>query len=194
VLENAPSAEAAVQHLEQARVRVADMYLIADPHHAYVLEKTPRRFAVREAAPSVAVTNHFLTPELREEKRNQKLEARTTSLDRYARLDALVNQRKGPADVHDGLAILRDRTSAQGTPYALGDRHALDGYIATHGALVDFGRDVLWVSQAPHLSGEWMGVSLEALFAGTVREAERLPSDPDALSLGKAIGYRAPNQ
>lgn len=194
VLEGSHSAEEAVERLEQARVRVADLYLIADPKHAYVLEKTPARFSVRAAAPTIAVTNHFLDPELRAEKRNQKLEARTTSLDRYARLDQLVNQRKAPADAHDGLAILRDRTSASGTPWALGDRHAIDGYIATHGVLVDFGRDVLWVSQAPHLSGEWLGVDLAPLFAGAVHETERLPSDPDALALGKNIGYRAPNQ
>lgn len=194
VLEKARTAEDAVEFLEQAHVRVADLYLIADPRHAYVLEKTPARFAVRTAAPTIAVTNHFLDSQLRAEKRNQKLESHTTSLDRYARVDQLVNQRKTPADARDGLSILRDRTSSQGAPWALGDRHAIDGYIATHGVLVDFGRDILWISQAPHLSGEWLGVELAPLLAGEVREAERLPSDPDALALGKNIGYRAPNQ
>ncbi len=194
VLESAHSAEEAVAMLQKAKVRVADLYLVADKNKAFVVEKTPRRFAVREAAPTITVTNHFLTPELRAEKRNLALEKKTTSLPRYARLDELVNQRNERFDIRAAQLVLRDRTSADGTPYPVGDRRAIDGYIATHGVLVDFGRDAMWVSEAPHLSGAWLGLDLKALFAGEVKEVERLPPDPDSLALGHDIGYRVPAQ
>src|SRR5262249_48674851 len=107
-LERAHSAEEAVTVLEEAKVRVADLYLVADKSHAFVVEKTPRRFSVRPAAPTLAVTNHFLAPELRGEKRNQALEKKTTSRDRDARLDALVNGAHQPLDARAAQAILRD--------------------------------------------------------------------------------------
>jgi hypothetical protein len=195
VLEHAASAEEAVERIKTMPVRVADLYLVADKAHVYVVEKTPKTSVVRSAENGrIVVANHFLDPELRAEKRNLQLERKTSSLVRYERMSQLVVESGKKREPADAVAMLRDRIAPDGTPYPLGDRRALDGYIATHGAFADFGKDVLWVSRAPHLSGKWTGVKLGPLFEGRFERAEPMPEDPVALEGGKAIGWRSPGK
>lgn len=195
VLEQADSAEAAVERIKAMPVRVADMYLVADKKHVFVVEKTPVAAVVREAENGrIVVANHFLDPTLRDEKRNRELERKTSSLVRYERMQQLAVSDNKKREPMDALSMLRDRMAPDGTPYVLGDRRALDGYIATHGVFADFGRDVVWVSRAPHLSGEWVGVKLGPLFDGRVEKAEPMPADAVALEGGKAIGWRSPGR
>lgn len=193
VLETADDADHAARLLRQAHTRVADLYLVGDRERAFVVEKTPERAALR--APErdrLIVANHFLNPELRADARNQALERQTSSVVRFERLRQQVADANAPLDVRGALAILRDRTSPQGEPYPVGDRRAIDGYIATHGVIADLGRDALWLSGAPHLSGRWLGVKLGALFEGRVEQVEGLPADEESRRAGAAIGYRAP--
>ncbi len=195
VLEAADDAEHAARLLREARTRVADLYLVGDRSRAFVVEKTPARAALRgPERDRLVVANHFLDPALRAEARNLALERQTTSLVRFERLRQLVAEAEGPLDVPGALAVLRDRTSPAGERYPVGDRRAIDGYIATHGVLADFGRDALWVSRAPHLSNGWLGVKLGPLFEGRVEPVEGLPADEESLREGAAIGYRAPGR
>jgi hypothetical protein len=131
---------------------------------------------------------------LRAEKRNLALERKTSSLVRYERMTQLAlgsNVKRRPSDA---VSMLRDRTAPDGSEYPFGDRRALDGYIATHGAFADFGEDVVWVSRAPHLAGAWEGIKLGPLFEGRLEKAEAMPSDPIALEKGKTIGWRSPGK
>lgn len=197
VLEQATSARDAAKRLQDAKVRVADFYLIADPVEAFVLEKTPVRSVLRDAADSggaVVVANHFLDPSLRAERRNLRLEETTTSRDRFARLDELVRGAQAALSPMDALAMLRDRRQVGGAPYAPTDRRALDAFIATHGVIADLGSDVLYVSRAPHLSETWLGLELGPLFEGRAELAAELPADAAALATGLAQGYRKPGE
>jgi isopenicillin-N N-acyltransferase like protein len=193
VLEEAQDAEQAVTMISHMQTRVADLYLVADKTRAFIVEKTPLKSVVRGLRDEkLIVTNHFTDPELRAEKRNLKLETATTSIQRNLRLEQLVMGEKKARTPADAQTILRDRGTPFGGQYPYGDRRALDGYIATHGAFADFGKDVLYVSRSPHLSNTWVGVSLEALFAGRAEIKEELPADEPALEAGRVIGYRAP--
>ena len=195
VLEQADSAEAAVERIKQMPVRVADLYLVADAKHVYVVEKTPVAAVVRSVENGrIAVANHFLDPELRAERRNQELERKTSSLVRFERMTQLVTQAATKREPKDAVVILRDRLAPDGSPYPMGDRRALDGYIATHGVFADFGKDVVWVSRAPHLSGEWVGIALAPLFEGRFERAQAMPKDAVALELGMDIGWRSPGK
>jgi hypothetical protein len=181
--------------LREARTRVADLYLVGDPARALVDEQTPTRAAVRAAERDrLAVTNHFLDPGLRAEARNRRLERETSTGLRFDRLRRLVLESTAPLDAAGGLSVLRDRRSPDGEPYPVGDRRAVDGYLATHGVLADLGRDALWVSRAPHLSGAWLGVKLGPLFEGRVEPVEPLPADDESLRAGASIGYRLPGK
>ncbi|HEU4410824.1 MAG TPA: C45 family peptidase [Polyangiaceae bacterium] len=195
VLEAADDAEHAARLLQAARTRVADLFLVGDPARALVVEKTPLRAVVRgPERDRLVVTNHFLDPALRAEERNQKLERETSSRLRFERLRRRVAEASGPLDVGGGLSVLRDRAAPDGEPYPVGDRRAIDGYIATHGVLADLGRDALWVSRAPHLSNAWLGVKLGPLFEGRVEQVESLPADEESLRAGASIGYRSPGK
>ncbi len=195
VLEQAGSALAATEMIKAIPVRVADLYLVADKQQVFVVEKTPKNTVVRSAENGrIVIANHFLDEGLRAEKRNLELERKTSSLVRYERMTQLVlasNVKRKPLDA---VTMLRDRTAPDGNEYPFGDRRALDGYIATHGAFADFGADVVWVSRAPHLSGDWAGIKLGPLFEGRYEKAEAMPNDPIALEKGKAIGWRSPGK
>ncbi len=195
VLEHAETAEAATQMIENMRTRVADLYLVADRHAAYVVEKTPHSVSTRPMMDEkIVVANHFSHPLLRAEKRNLKLEGTTTSIERNLRLEQLVYGVDQARTPKDALAILRDRQTPFGGTYDMGDRRALDGYIATHGAFADLGADVLYVSRAPHLSNTWIGIELAALFDGRLVTVEELPADEAGLAAGAKIGERVPGQ
>jgi len=195
VLEAAATADEAVRILEKMETRVADLYLVADPHTAYVVEKTPvRAFTRGMLQDRIIVTNHFTEPALRAEARNLKLERATTSIDRGLRMEQLVHGQSKARTPLDAQAILRDRKTPFGGEYVTGDRHAIDGYIATHGAFADLGKDILYVSRAPHLSNTWIGISLSALFEGRAEIVDELPAEPEALIAGEALGYRAPGK
>ncbi|HEU4538972.1 MAG TPA: C45 family peptidase, partial [Polyangiaceae bacterium] len=191
VLETADDAEHAARLLREAHTRVADLYLVGDRGHAFLVEKTPERSALR--APErdrLVVANHFLDPALRAEARNQTLERQTSSVVRFERLRQRVADADAPLDVPGALSVLRDRTSPRGERYPVGDRRAIDGYIATHGVIADLGRDALWVSRPPHLSGAWLGVKLGPLFEGRVEPVEEL-REQRILKRRAEVGKRA---
>ncbi|MDQ2647332.1 MAG: hypothetical protein M3020_26245, partial [Myxococcota bacterium] len=79
------------------------------------------------------------------------------------------------------VALLRDRRGVGGGELPLGDRRAIDALIATHGVVMDTGRRVLWVSEAPHLLGRFVGFELDRVFTPDYdprkNELASLPAD-----------------
>jgi isopenicillin-N N-acyltransferase-like protein len=128
-----------------------------------VIERAPGVPAfVRESKdPSrIAVTNHFEGP-LADDPRDVRVRATTTTLPRRARAEELVaSVMPGSASVSRAIAMLRDHGCAGGESCALGDRRALDAFIATHGVVFDLTARALWVSEGPHLSGRFVKIDL----------------------------------
>lgn len=164
------------------------------------------RFLVVERAPGVpahvrpgtvapgraAVTNHFEGP-LAHDPRDERVRKTTTTLARRARIDEMlrelpmrgssVTDRPG-VTVPDAVAMLRDRTCAGGEACPLGDRRAIDAFIATHGVVFDLTSRAMWVSEGPRLSGRFVKIDLPSLVSrGDVPpdltdELEVVPADP----------------
>ncbi|MEO7111921.1 MAG: C45 family peptidase [Polyangiaceae bacterium] len=188
VLQNAHDTNEAIAILSKQDVMVSHIVLVGDASgHFAVVERAPGEPAfVRENKDDsrVAVTNHFEGP-LASDPKNLTVERKTTTLPRRAKLDemlARVDEKQ--ADVSSVVAMLRDHTCASSVgPCDLGDRRAIDPFIATHGIVADDTARVLWVSAGPHLSGKFVSFDLKKIFAKdhdpiSDRSAPTIDEDP----------------
>ncbi len=170
------------------------------------------RYAVVERAPGVAahvrrsfthpgtasVTNHFEGP-LAGDPRDERVRATTTTLARRTRIDELLaTVQPKSATVARALELLRDH-GCSGGACPLGDRRAIDAFIATHGVVADLTERAMWVSTGPRLSGRFVKIDPRTLGrrsdgqppdVPTLETLESLPADP-ALTDGRYDEGRA---
>jgi hypothetical protein len=168
---------------EAARVLASHPVMVS---HIVFIGDAKGRFLVVERAPGVpahvrssfthpdkpSVTNHFEGP-LAGDPRDEQVRRSTTTLARRARIDELLGAvAPQSATVRRALEILRDHGCA-GEPCPLGDRRAIDAFIATHGVVADLTARTLWVSEGPRLSGRFVKVDPATL----VRRSDGRPPD-----------------
>jgi hypothetical protein len=168
---------------EAARVLASHPVMVS---HIVFIGDAKGRFLVVERAPGVpahvrssfthpdkpSVTNHFEGP-LAGDPRDEQVRRSTTTLARRARIDELLGAvAPKSASVGRALEILRDHGCA-GEPCPLGDRRAIDAFIATHGVVADLTARTLWVSAGPRLSGRFVKVDPATL----VRRSDGQPPD-----------------
>jgi hypothetical protein len=183
VLSRAHDTTEAIAILKEQRVMVSHIVMVGDARGKFaVVERAPGESAwVKDAWPDpdrVGVTNHLEGP-LKDDPRNRKVEAETTTHPRRARLDELLAAvAPRSASVATAVAMLRDHKCASEMSCKLGDRRAIDALIATHGIVADSTDRALWVSAGPHLSGKFVRFDLRAIFAGDPEaEPASIPSD-----------------
>lgn len=187
--------------------------------HIVFVGDSSGRFAVVERAPGIpahvrtsfthpsrpAVTNHFEGP-LAGDPRDDRVRRTTSTLARRARIDELLGALPPrSATIPRALELLRDHGCAssdskeEAPPSCpLGDRRAIDAFIATHGVIADLTTRTLWVSEGPHLSGRFVKVNPSTLVRRTdglppdvpSEDLETLPAD-DALHDGRYLEGRA---
>jgi isopenicillin-N N-acyltransferase like protein len=202
VLANARNVQEAVDVLARLEVMVSHIVFVADGEG---------RFAVVERAPGVpahvrttfthpstaAVTNHFEGP-LAGDPRDDRVRQSTSTLPRRARIDELLGKLPPKSStVATALALLRDHGCA-GASCPVGDRRAIDAFIATHGVVADLTTRALWVSEGPRLSGRFVKVDPRLLVRREdglspdvpAELLETLPVDP-ALDDGRYLEGRA---
>ncbi|MGH7283340.1 MAG: C45 family autoproteolytic acyltransferase/hydrolase [Polyangiaceae bacterium] len=186
VLERAHDTSEAVAILSAQNVMVSHIVFVADAAgHFAIVERAPGEVAfVRKNTDEsrVALTNHFEGP-MSSDPKNQAIRAHTTTLARRAKLDEMLDT-VGPheGDVPRAIAMLRDHTCAKSIgPCDLGDRRAIDPFIATHGIVADTTAKILWVSAGPHLSGRFVAFDLQKIFAPDHDPA----SDTDAATVAE---------
>ena len=185
-LEQAHDTNEAIAILSKQSVMVSHLVFVGDAKgHFVVVERAPGVPAfVREGTDParVAVTNHFEGP-LKDDPRDAKVRASTTTLPRRARVDELV-EGVGPkaATLTSAVAMLRDHRCAEGKSCQIGDRKTIDALIATHGVVFDLTARAAWVSEGPHLSGAFVKIDLATIVStkdGVVPpvELETVPAD-----------------
>lgn len=164
LLARARTTDEAVRELGKTDALVSHLLILNDAGgHAVAVERIPgaRSFS-RELGPRAAVTNHLEGP-FSSDPRNELVRRTSSTLERRARGDELVNGLGHPATAEDAVRLLRDRKGAGGTELPLGDRRAVDALIATHGIVAETGNRTLWVSAGPHLLGRFVAFDLPAL-------------------------------
>ncbi len=185
-LEQAHDTAEAIAILSRQPVMVSHIVFVGDAKGRYaVIERAPGAapFVRKSADPArIAVTNHFEGP-LQDDPRDARVRATTTTLARRVRADELLHASgAGAGSVAGAVAILRDHGCAGDEPCLLGDRRALDAFIATHGIVFDLTARAAWVSEGPHLSGRFVKIDLAAILStkeGVVPTAqlETIPAD-----------------
>ncbi len=166
VLGEARSAEEAVRLLDEQPALVSHLVIVQDQSSAaLVVERSVGRPGhVRRLAPVAAVTNHFEGP-LAADPKNLRVLRTTSTRERRARADTLVDAATAQITPQDAVAWLRDKQAADGSALPPGDRRAIDAEIATHGVVMDTRAHQLWVSRSPHLSGGFVSYHLDEVFA-----------------------------
>jgi isopenicillin-N N-acyltransferase like protein len=141
----------------------------------------PYQYALPDRA---AVTNHLLGPGA-DDPSNLRVMQNTSTLERKHRGDQLVARLAAPVTARSMMTMLRDRKGVNDVSLPLGDRRAIDAFIAAHGVVIDLTAKKLFVSHAPHLLGRFIEVDLDRLFDQAVPLLSlRTPSDvrdPDPL-------------
>jgi isopenicillin-N N-acyltransferase like protein len=155
-LSTAHDAHEAAKILSSQDVMVSNIVFVADAEgESLVVERAPGVPAyVRSTR---VVTNHFEGRELRDDEKNIRVRQTTSTLARRARMDELLATPMG-VSVPQAVALLRDHQCAGGESCLLGDRRAIDAFIATHGVVADLEAKTLWVSEGPQLSGRFVKV------------------------------------
>ncbi|HYQ15691.1 MAG TPA: hypothetical protein VEQ58_08040, partial [Polyangiaceae bacterium] len=170
-----------------------------DAHgHSLVIERAPgTKDAVRPLPSRAATTNHFES-DLRDDPKNQRVRANTSTLPRRASGERLIAAlpADGPVTPLTAAKLLRDRDGPDGSPLPLGDRRAINALIATHGVIMQTGARTLWVSESPHLLGQFRAFDLRRLLAPDYdpeHDSEPLAPLPedDLLSSGKYAAWKA---
>jgi hypothetical protein len=199
VLSEAKDSEQAARLLATRAPMVSHIVVVTDAHgRSGAIERVPG-FAdsVRWLESRAAITNHFESGQ-RDDPKNLRVRDKTSTLPRRTRADELLaalppQERVTPLAA---VSLLRDRKAEKGAALPLGDRRAIDALIATHGVVMQTGPRVLWVSEAPHLLGQFRAFDLKRLLAPgydpalDVATAEVLPADP-LLASGEYAAWKA---
>jgi hypothetical protein len=168
VLSEAHTSEEAAQLLAQRAPMVSHIVIVTDAHgHSAAIERAPGvKDTVRLLPSRAATTNHFESA-LKDDPKNLRVRAKTSTLPRRARADRLLADLPAgvPVTPLAAASLLRDRAAPDGSPLPLGDRRAINALIATHGVIMQTGPRILWVSEAPHLLGRFRAFDLRRLLA-----------------------------
>jgi hypothetical protein len=187
VLSEAHDTEDAARLLAERAPMVSHIVIVTDSHgHSAAIERAPgAKDSVRVLPSRAATTNHFESA-LKDDPKNLRVRAKTSTLPRRARADRLLADlpQDSPITPLGAATLLRDHQAADGSALPLGDRRAINALIATHGVVMQTGPRVLWVSESPHLLGHFRAFDLRRLLApeydpdrDTTPE-EMLPEDP----------------
>jgi hypothetical protein len=170
LLSSARTTAEAVELLANAKPMVSHLLIVTDATgDARAIERVVGKPPfVRPLPGVVATTNHLEGPD-KDDPKNLRVRADTSTLHRRARGDVLTRSVEAPVDVATLVGFLRDRRAADGTPWPSGDRRAIDAHIATHGVVMNTGARELWVSAGPHLQGRFVRFDLRELLSDAYR-------------------------
>ncbi|MGZ4961240.1 MAG: C45 family autoproteolytic acyltransferase/hydrolase [Limisphaerales bacterium] len=159
ILEHAHNVPEALEILKSAKVFVSTLWLVGSRADGkfVVVEKTPNATQVREPeGDSIVCANHFQTPGLRDDSRNQKYLSEATSIPRQARLAELIQRTNGLISVARAVGFLRDRDLPGGVFAGNGHRATLNAFIATHATVMDLTDGIFWAASPPNQLGKFV--------------------------------------
>jgi len=159
ILQHAHDLSETIEVLRGAKVFVSTLWLIGSKADGkfIVVEKTPDATQIREAqADSIICANHFETPGLRNDPRNQHHIAEATSVSRQARLTELLQESHGNVDPRHAVEFLRDRKLPGGVFEGNGNRGSLNALIATHATVMDLTDGIFWAASPPNQLGKFV--------------------------------------
>jgi hypothetical protein len=159
VLQRAHNLAEAMTILRNAKVFVSTIWMVGSRADGkfVVVEKTPDSTQEREPGnDSIVCANHFETPGLRDDPRNQTYTNEATSLSRHERMTELIQASNGPISVARAVEFLRDRDLPGGVFAGNGHRATLNAFIATHATVMDLTDGIFWAASPPNQLGKFV--------------------------------------
>jgi isopenicillin-N N-acyltransferase like protein len=159
ILQQAHNLAEALEILRRAKVFVSTLWLVGSRADGkfVVVEKTPDSTQVRETeGDSIVCANHFQTPGLRDDPRNQTYISEATSVSRQTRLTELMQATNGVITVPRAVGFLRDRDLPGGIFAGNGHRATLNAFIATHATVMDLTDGIFWAASPPNQLGKFV--------------------------------------
>lgn len=161
------TADEARKIIEDSKMFITDIFVVADPRSLFRIEKSPRRFyTLSETRPTV-ITNHLIGEKWISDQTNEFRKRESTTLSRETRGRVLLSNMasSGPHGIEDDvLSMLRDKNDKEGNPLHLGNRQGIDALIAAHSVIYNGVGRILYVSQGPAVSGPFLGYDLRRSF------------------------------
>jgi hypothetical protein len=179
ILQKAHNLNETLAILRGAKVFVSTLWLIGSKVDGkfIVLEKTPDITQVREPEGDwIVCANHFETPGLRDDFRNQQHIAEATSVSRKTRMSELIQEARGRIDAPLAANFLRDRKLPGGTFAGNGNRGSLNALIATHATVMDLSDGIFWAASPPNQLGKFVAYDVQD-FSHEMPE-KVVPADP----------------
>jgi hypothetical protein len=164
ILQKARTLNETMDILRSAKVFVSTLWLIGSKTDGkfIVVEKTPDTTRVREADGDwIVCANHFETPGLRDDYRNQQHLAEATSASRKTRMTELLQGAHGKIDPAHAADFLRDRKLPGGAFAGNGNRASLNALIATHATVMDLTAGIFWAASPPNQLGKFVAFDVK---------------------------------
>jgi len=185
----------AQQLLRTRKGLAAASFLLASGREgeAIVVERTPRRLAVRraDAGGGVWSAGHFTSPEFESDGDNDRMRRYGVSGARHQRLGELVAERRGVLDAQRALEVLRDRRAVGGAELPLGHPAAL---LSTSARPIVFDASalIMWVGEGPGALGALRAFDVRHELAGPGQATAGAapPADLPADAALDSAGYR----
>ncbi len=185
-LQYSKTAEEAVQLIRNEAMFITDIFVVSDrmTGKLFRIEKSPKKTEVIELSSKSIVSNHLISKGWESDRINLFRKTELTSGIRLERGEALLKELPAKMDAKQTeravLSILRDKGEAHGQSLQPGNRRAIDSLIATHSVIYNENENLLYVSQGPSLSGQFIGFDLTRSFQlRTPVVKGSLPRDPD---------------
>jgi isopenicillin-N N-acyltransferase like protein len=159
VLQHAHNLAEALEIVRAAKVFVSTIWMVGSRADGkfIVVEKTGDSTQVREPkGDSIVCANHFQTPGLCDDPRNQKYLREATSVSRQSRLTELMEGTNGPITISRAVSFLRDRNLPGGAFPGNGHRATLNAFIATHATVMDLTDGIFWAACPPNQLGKFV--------------------------------------
>lgn len=165
ILTHAHNIPEAVKILENAQVFITDIFLLVDRknNQVAIVEKSPKRMSVTYPDRSVVVSNHLLNDIWKGDKNNHNRTVNLTSESRYIRGLELIQNPESDEVVYTSK-MLRDMKLPKNRASHIGNRGAIDSFIASQSVIFDSNKNVLFVNLGPGTQGKYLGYDLAESF------------------------------
>lgn len=189
ILQYASTTDEAIAIAKKRKVFVSESIMVgsAKDKKAILIEVSPNNFGVYEVPNDngqLLCTNHYQSPELKDNKRNLYQIENSHSQYRYEKLqeDFSRNPKINP---EIAAKMLRDREGLKGKSIGYGNEKALNQLLAHHGVIFKPEQRLVWVSANPYQLGEFVCYDLNKVFGNRDQEQSIVSLQSESLNIAQ---------
>lgn len=189
ILQYASTTDEAIAIAKKRKVFVSESIMVGSAldKKAILIEVSPNNFGVYEVPNDngqLLCTNHYQSPELKDNKRNLYQIENSHSQYRYEKLqeDFSRNPKINP---EIAAKVLRDREGLKGKSIGYGNEKALNQLLAHHGVIFKPEQRLVWVSANPYQLGEFVCYDLNKVFGNRDQEQSIVSLQSESLNIAQ---------